>query len=123
MSFITLHPESLVGITLTSEQKSAWVSALRSSEYLQGKMSLFKGGRFCCLGVLGVTIGVDVQRMQNLAWLDSVMGPECPLGPNSLSDKVSIQDVLSSMNDGGKTFAEIADFIEANIPACDEVQP
>ena len=114
-----IKPESLVGITLTQAQKDQWLSALRSGRYKQGKAALVKDGCFCCLGVLGETLGLAPIKMENLAWLDSVMGEECPLGPNDIGIKLSVQDILSTMNDDGETFATIADFIEMNVPACD----
>ena len=34
------------------EIKQKWVEALRSGEYSQGKLSLYDGTNYCCLGVL-----------------------------------------------------------------------
>lgn len=40
------------GKTMDKEIKTKWTEALRSGEYEQGRHRLFKGGKFCCLGVL-----------------------------------------------------------------------
>lgn len=37
---------------LKPEIKAAWLTALRSGEYEQGRGALNRGGKFCCLGVL-----------------------------------------------------------------------
>src|SRR5687767_2665019 len=50
-----IKPEWLAGITMTSEQKAKWLSALRSGEYKQCKGSLHDAGTFCCMGVAAVT--------------------------------------------------------------------
>lgn len=110
----TINPEWLVGITMTKEQKYTWLAALRSGEYKQGKgrLSDEESQSFCCMGVA---------EDQGLAMRGS---------PYYLCDFLGsrLQEVLGSLNDEGFgddnpdpwTFAEIADFIEAHIPACDE---
>lgn len=112
MNIPTIKPEWLAGITMTSEQKAKWLAALRSGEYSQCKDKLQAGGSYCCLGVAAE---LGIARAQGMFVLD-----EDFLGPAS---RDGIQETLSNMNDNGASFAEIADFIEREIPACDEVTP
>jgi hypothetical protein len=37
---------------MKTEIKQKWVEALRSGEYTQGKLRLYNGRSYCCLGVL-----------------------------------------------------------------------
>jgi fatty acid-binding protein DegV len=70
--------------------KAKWLEALRSGRYRQGEGALRVDDKFCCLGVL----------------------------PESLNSTLGIgeQDLeLAEMNDSGKSFAEIADYIEQNL--------
>lgn len=106
--------------------KAKWIEALRSGQYpqmasaLRGEMN--DQPAFCCLGVLCDVMGAS--------WQDGV--PR--LGGSRLDDHdeeilgrwtletvgfdEKQQTVLFKMNDEeGKTFSEIADYIEANIPA------
>lgn len=96
----------------TAELKAKWLEALRSGEFKQGKSRLVDCGRYCCLGVLaavsdftsdsGIFLYSDKLRQvgNGDAFLDS-----------------SVQSRLANFNDEGRPFAEIADYIEANIPA------
>jgi hypothetical protein len=120
--------------------KALWVDALRSGDYTQGKGKL-RGdkGQFCCLGVLcelaqkaGVigearndygtwVYGEDGDRswsslpgaVSEWAGLD-LSDPRVPSPHDSLS-KVA----LSYLNDYGKTFEEIAEYIEQGIDGDD----
>jgi hypothetical protein len=129
MNTPTIKPEWLVGITMTQAQKDYWLTALRNGEYPQGRMGLLDEhhGGYCCLGVAAVTVlGVHPDRLLGRAELTE-LGCQSFLGgwPRNLfwaSDPETyegIQQVLAGMNDSGRSFAEIADFIEAHIPACD----
>lgn len=101
-----------------------WVDALRSGEYKQGagRLRYSDDNSFCCLGVLC-----------ELAAQAGVIGPYDPLEgrydgasatlPPSVMGWAGLEDnrgryvgqdnskELSQENDGGKTFAEIADII------------
>lgn len=57
---------------LKPEIKAAWLTALRSGEYEQGRGALNRGGKFCCLGVL-----CDVMVNQFDLNLDVAQEPEC----------------------------------------------
>lgn len=113
------------------EIKKIWVDALRSGKYQQGKGCLYRDGKFCCLGVAceeAVKAGVEVEKYcddQGRISYDTValtlpssvrtwMGlknndPRVQTTLNGIESKW----FLSALNDGGKTFAEIADLIEA----------
>lgn len=98
------------------EVKAKWIAALRSGDYMQGTGELkSQDGRFCCLGVLE-DIEPSVRKdgphrgvLHSMTWerLGGTNRFVCP-------PTVLCQTVLSEMNDQGRSFAEIADFIEAN---------
>lgn len=127
-----IRPEWLAGITMTQAQKDQWLAALRSGDYPQGSRALFDGG-FCCLGVCGsAVLGVSNKNLRFQADLTDVGFPDF-LGPwrsdgdaafdsDQRDTWTSIQRVLAGPNDTGWPFAQIANFIEANIPACDAVK-
>lgn len=117
--------------------KDAWVSALRSREYAQGK-GLLKSceGTYCCLGVLGeVLVKAGQARFEtrgngsSMFWLESTDPPENYGGipdrsgvkiPPALRDKIElpsrVQSRLVDMNDNeGQDFYTIAAFIEENL--------
>lgn len=103
---------------MTPELKQKWVDALRSGEYKQEKGQLrYKNNGYCCLGVLYEVSGGE--------WDDDHQGTDCYLIkeigvggtlPGSIREKVGLnledQDKLIRMNDGGKSFSEIANWIE-----------
>jgi hypothetical protein len=117
--------------------KAAWLKALRSGEYAQGSGRLRttfpapgtcsgQTYQFCCLGVLA-----DVVDPMQKTWKpheavfaeghdrrdqDDLIG--CSLGNYFIKDRGVGK--LVEMNDSDKaSFAEIADWIEANIPVSD----
>lgn len=104
---------------MTAEMKSYWVKALRSGVFKQGVGQLcerFKDGtlKHCCLGVANAIF--DLQQNDRRATLQDHVAEAMLVIP------ADIQVQLYKLNDEDhKTFAEIADFIEANIPAIDEV--
>lgn len=103
---------------MDAELKAKWLTALRSGEFKQARNALHqpKAGGYCCLGVLCVAGGMDdTLKTADYDALDRIVGG------------LPIRDCLTGMNDkaaskGGKTFAEIADWIEANIPAQETAQ-
>ena len=93
---------------MDQEIKQKWVKALRSGEYTQTKGCLYNGvSGYCCLGVL-----CDIMKVSNF-------GPKIEDNsflPTSLAKKVGLsldrQRELSKLNDCGKDFNYIADYIE-----------
>ena len=121
------HP----GAKLNPEFKAAWLAALRSGEYTQGRDVLMTPGdpdRHCCLGVACVITKREIRPMQSL--------PESAdwrsWGFTSRTANEDIGGALAGMNDGiaeerdadntlcgeevpGLSFAEIADAIEKHL--------
>lgn len=100
-----------------------WVDALRSGKYKQGRNSLVKDGKYCCLGVLCELLpgGISLHGHDNSGLREGTvrqLGLRSPLGLLTES-RVS----LSELNDTGAhidylnytkplTFDEIADVIQ-----------
>lgn len=112
---------------MDADIKREWVAALRSGEYKQGRNRLCHRGRMCCLGVL-YDACVDGE------WVNTQDGWAVPQDgdcfcyevlslPPIVADVVGLtiesQIRLADMNDGRRgprrSFAEIADWIEANL--------
>jgi hypothetical protein len=114
------------------EVKTKWLTALRSGNYEQGKGALANNGRYCCLGVLcelavqeGVTTREESgeffsyddariflpESVQAWAGVSDHMGGRLP--EPVYDDEMDHLDTLIQLNDLGRSFAEIADVIEA----------
>lgn len=123
---------------MNAELKAKWLAALRSGDYTQVSEVLHLLDQdgcttvgHCCLGVLCVVAAEPAKDMNSRgdAELDTENHGMVPVkfyGDNDgfllsarqqqrfgLKDGVAM--TLAQMNDDGKTFAEIADFIEENI--------
>lgn len=128
--------------TLTPKQREAiyeaWVAALRSGQYKQGRYYLELDGKFCCLGVLchmlhqHPELGVEMDRF---VIPDAATTYSTPTRPGcrshvpyssmvelglwatmpSAAPRV-VESVLTDLNDvDGASFAEIAQFIEESV--------
>lgn len=110
---------------MTPELKSKWVAALRSGKYKQTQTVLRDDLGFCCLGVLCDVIGPTGWSPVGggFTYLDTfslgLLGT--PL-LNYVGLDADTQVELTKLNDEAKldmgspsTFAEIADYIEANV--------
>lgn len=108
--------------------KREWVKALRSGEYEQGTSALCRKGKFCCLGVAyDVLVDGEWERSSASAYADtwgvpSGSGTHNAWLPGDVARDIGLYDgvsdyqgVLMAMNDRGDSFAEIADWIEANL--------
>jgi hypothetical protein len=103
---------------MQSELKQKWVEALRSGKYEQGKNNLRNvNNNFCCLGVLCDLVdpikweeGDRESRFYNghKAFLPDAIQESAGL-------EVSRLNVLMAMNDSGRTFDQIADYIEREL--------
>ena len=99
---------------MTPEFKAAWVAALRSGKYEQGRGVMRKGDRFCCLGVACDLIdpGAWGDGRFGMGWNGSE-SPDLPfINTNEFVN-------LVVLNDDGSSFEKIADYIEHNIRAED----
>lgn len=98
-------------MTISKEQIRQWVEALRSGEYKQGKGHLHSKGGYCCLGVFAKAV---------LGYKDSYLSREKE-GPVGVYTKLEgllgsrLRATLTDMNDKGKGFNKIADFIESEL--------
>ncbi len=117
---------------MNPEIKAQWVSALRSGNYAQGRNALRSGDKYCCLGVLcelAVEAGVVVRRPSKTSAgyaYDNEAG-YLPVNVREWSgvessspivmplDTDDVPTYLSSLNDVGRPFSEIADLIEAQL--------
>jgi hypothetical protein len=117
---------------MNPELKQKWIAALRSGQRKQAQGVLRKkDGGFCCLGVL-----IDVYQPEK--WIDPGLEASCYVydgwGGGSLpvelvkeldisTDLVkeldistdTVQALICMNDDRGKTFPEIADWIEVNL--------
>ena len=99
---------------LPAAVKVGWLQALRSGEYLQVQAELHRSldaicsvERHCCLGVLADQFGV----------LDACSGYFRAKGTDGewFVVPADVQLKLASLNDEGKTFLQIADYIEKHL--------
>ncbi len=128
---------------MLAKYKEQWLIALRSGKYEQGRELLRGDGCFCCLGVLCDVVKDDLPA--DHGWLDvtaaskgtqdlipvalrhkdiKLFGPTDNREHGVLPDAVtrlvgiskSVEMDLICMNDKGKSFEEIADWIENEVP-------
>lgn len=110
--------------------KTNWVKALRSGRYRQGQGALKNSdGAYCCLGVLAAiqgakwtgkwTGGVPTIKGKTVGLRDE---EENLLSPTFCGLAKRTQEHLAKLNDGGsfpvthgKSFKEIADYIEKRL--------
>lgn len=90
--------------------KDKWSRALRSGEYQQGQCALLFKGKYCCLGVLCLVLGREIENVpgngknfDHYGAIDSILG-------------IAAREEFIAMNDTeGKSFIEIADYIDDNL--------
>jgi len=103
---------------MNPEIKTKWVTALRSGEYKQtkGKLREYGRKRFCCLGVLADINGAKWSTAGN-SW--GVGKPaewnEGEYYGHGTGLRLTSALKLVEMNDSGKSFLEIADYIEKTL--------
>jgi hypothetical protein len=97
--------------------RDKWVKALRSGKFKQGDGQLMQDHgpddqRYCCLGVLCKITGNANNRdmCQGFPKDDGKTEDFCGL-------TAVLQSRLAEMNDEGKTFDEIANYIETHVEA------
>lgn len=93
--------------------KAKWLAALRSGDYKQCSRTLYDDieHSYCCLGVNLKVQGYKETPDKQTLFSDS---PHGDWKDAVLVDRAAV-DVLARMNDSGKSFAEIADWIEENL--------
>lgn len=112
---------------MNAELKAEWIAALRSGDYKQGKSFLKNDdGTFCCLGVLCDIMEPDAFAFSEVD--DDGFGYDLthPMADSTLEFihgdfdgqtglNFFMQEDLATKNDNGKTFVEIAAYIEENL--------
>lgn len=128
--------------TLTPKQREAiyeaWIAALRSGLYKQGRKYLESDGKFCCLGVLchvlhqRPELGIEMDRFVLPDGTAVYSTPTSPRYRNNVPDSSAyelglstrmpsaahrvVEVVLADLNDvDGASFAEIAQLIEGSV--------
>jgi hypothetical protein len=124
---------------MNPELRDKWTDALRSGRYVQAtevmydKLNSEQTGKLymCCLGVLEHVCGTSTDAMAELAedcqmpcYLPERKSPEWVMrqkhvdkhliNPEDLY-RADFEEYLAHMNDSGKTFDQIADYIEKHI--------
>jgi hypothetical protein len=104
---------------MTPEFKAAWIARLRSGKVEQGQKRLeYLTGEQCCLGVAANLALVPKRVCTDVYVFDFGDPPRSGRPPNGWMGLREAQITeLAAMNDTGKTFAQIADWIEQNIEA------
>ena len=108
-----------------------WLHDLRSGEYKQGKGKLYKGGRYCCLGVLIKSAGCEVSEevacdgslaLPSLDWLTSrgiTFMNSVGQGGRVTPFISAASKAVDTLNDDGAPFSKIADLLEEEIEYTD----
>lgn len=115
-------------VQMNQRIKSLWVEKLRSGEYEQGRHQLKSGNKFCCLGVLcNIYLKENGKEwdIEENGWSGFLLLPpdvRIWAGLPDINPEVSCSFVngpenrkLSSLNDTGASFLQIANWIEASL--------
>ena len=102
------------------ETKRKWVDALRSGKFQQGRSALRRvfseiadHAEYCCLGVLYETVhGKEAWNVMDYGMCKTSHGDRSATMYVGCGLTRMDADFLARMNDAGKTFTEIADYIE-----------
>lgn len=106
---------------LPKKFKAKWIKALRSGDYEQGRNALYKDGKFCCIGVECHLHGVSKEKLAanycgGGTKLSFVIIPDyMDVISKTVFGFRSASRCLIDMNDSGKSFDEIANWIENNL--------
>jgi hypothetical protein len=93
--------------------KAKWLKALRGGRYKQTYGQLKDGSGYCCLGVLCKVSGLKIDASGGSVLVEGRDAGYRPIG-QIVGEGAYTQ--LYRMNDcEGKSFAQIADYIEANL--------
>lgn len=102
---------------MNKQLRDKWIKALRSGKYKQTTGVLKSGDHYCCLGVLckvaGKRINAEEMNLDNRPVLRKLRDA-LELGEEK---DMNVQCVLTGMNDDGKSFKTIANWIARNVRA------
>lgn len=100
---------------MNPELKAKWIEALRSGKYEQTTKVLKDKKGYCCLGVLRELIDPGSEdEDENAQALSEDMCEIAGLARYTYKPG-NVQHIVSEMNDNGKNFLQIADYIEASL--------
>jgi hypothetical protein len=113
-------------MTTHKEARAAWVAALRSGQYTQGRFKLFDGTHYTAIGVGCVVMGLEPQFNPSSQTYSFGSIGAVAWTPDEFMEWVGLRDMLGT-NDAGRSltynndvdrlsFAEIADIIESEPP-------
>lgn len=105
-------------VKLPKAFKNKWIKALRSGEYSQTKRKLQDKDGYCCLGVACRIIHPYMHfGTSGLITKQNIKVPKLLKGVAEKSDKMfnPVVAKLTFMNDDGKSFKQIANYIEKNL--------
>jgi len=88
--------------------KAEWVKALMSGKYEQGEGSLYRNGKYCCLGVLCKEMGATNATLKD--W-----GTTNDIYKYYVAGSLEIENSLAYLNDSCIPFPVIAGFIQENL--------
>lgn len=101
-----------------------WLENLRSGEFQQGTAKLNNNGKYCCLGVLCETAGLEFKqypedKLENwytkggqAVWYNGASLPENKELLNEVGLSFELCNLLSLLNDQGLPFESIANLVE-----------
>jgi hypothetical protein len=120
-------------------ERTKWVKALRSGDFPQTRHALRNESGYCCLGVacdiFSEELGLDtVRRYINDTKFDTAYDHQSTVLPQNVADFIGLRtregrfskyrhgveaegheyEALTTLNDDGVTFEEIADILEDN---------
>lgn len=108
---------------LEKEFATKWIAALRGGKYKQGQTQLKEGNTYCCLGVACKIVSpkchlrnaqfIQLDNIEDMSVSREVYKSIPELLRGGGGENLFVRHV-SEMNDGGKTFDDIADWIEKN---------
>lgn len=103
---------------MNRELRDRWIADLRANGDKQGHGLLrTTDEKYCCLGRLYNLLGLKWHMVIDDECYSTTCGSCTHLNGSYLGTDLPqlTQDVLIEMNDSGKTFSEIADWIEENL--------
>ena len=112
-------------IPMTKSQVRTWIAELRSGRYLQARYRLCEQSEedetcsFCCLGVLPQALEVGEWLYTKRSGWRYIHPAKRQKHAGTLPARtflpMQVQDFLAQRNDNGRTFTEIAEWIEREL--------
>jgi hypothetical protein len=109
-------------VKMSAAFKAKVLKALRSGKFIQGKSELYneRDNSYCCLGLMGKLCGVPELDMEGKGFPEDIFNKQSKkklnpfLSQGSENDDIgdTIITKLANMNDSGKSFKQIAAYIE-----------